>query len=33
LGGSDCVRKGDNLLLEVWRQHFSKTCELHLVAR
>ena len=31
--GADFVRKGGDLLLDVWRERFSDQCELHLVTR
>ncbi|HLZ20764.1 MAG TPA: glycosyltransferase family 4 protein [Ktedonobacterales bacterium] len=31
--GGDFVRKGGDLLLDVWRRHFRERCDLHLVTR
>ncbi|HLJ80389.1 MAG TPA: glycosyltransferase family 4 protein [Ktedonobacterales bacterium] len=31
--GADFVRKGGDLLLDVWRGHFRESCDLHLVTR
>jgi glycosyltransferase involved in cell wall biosynthesis len=31
--GGDFIRKGGDLLLDVWRRHFTHVCELHLVTR
>ncbi len=31
--GGDFARKGGDLLLEVWRQHFAERCDLHVVTR
>jgi glycosyltransferase involved in cell wall biosynthesis len=31
--GGDFIRKGGDLLLDVWQQHFHESCELHLVTR
>lgn len=31
--GADFVRKGGDLLLDIWRGHFRERCELHLVTR